>query len=408
MIRWITDQLGTAPADEVIGKPGLNPIDVRDLVDKSGNPVEAVKEKITQALVSLRSGQRTVICCDYGISRSNAVAAGVLTLYQPMPFLDAVRMVQDKTGEMGIKLEPLSVVQQALGQENPAITGLQRTRKVLVTGGSGFIGTQLCERLRTSADIIVPLRDTLDILRGSTQLSLLAAEHEVGTIIHLASPRVYTSNLALGQTLSMLRNVLDVCSIQRIRLIYLSSWEVFSGYSGDLLVNESIGAMPKGPYGEAKHLAEEMIRIFQRTAHLDCALVRSSPVYGSTSDRPKFIHNFIGKAYRNEDIATHRYLNGDAALDLLHIDDLIDGIIRIFDQGFSGLVHLGTGKTISTCQIAEFIKREIGGTGGLSRVLIQSHVARIAIDNSLAQSTLGWHPSVDIWNGLRQLLTISN
>ncbi len=86
-IRWITSQLGTAPALQFEVADDMNVIDVRDLiVDKSGNHVEAVRQKIVAGQESLRSGKRTVVCCDYGISRSNAIAAGILAKHESLPF----------------------------------------------------------------------------------------------------------------------------------------------------------------------------------------------------------------------------------------------------------------------------------------------------------------------------------
>ena len=109
-IRWITAQLGTAPALQFEVADDMNVIDVRDLVDKGGNPVEAVREKIAAGHESLRSGKRTVVCCDYGISRSNAVAAGILARHESLPFAAAARRVLEATGETEVKLGPLEVV----------------------------------------------------------------------------------------------------------------------------------------------------------------------------------------------------------------------------------------------------------------------------------------------------------
>src|SRR3972149_1542382 len=79
-IRWITPLLGTAPALLFHQEADMNIIDVRDLVDKAGNRADAVRQKITEGCESLREGKKTVVCCDYGISRSNAIAVGILAL----------------------------------------------------------------------------------------------------------------------------------------------------------------------------------------------------------------------------------------------------------------------------------------------------------------------------------------
>ncbi len=80
MICWITDRLGTAPATSVHLEPGMRIVDVRELVDKEGNEAANVKPLIDAGVAALNDGDRVVVCCDYGISRSNAVAAGILAL----------------------------------------------------------------------------------------------------------------------------------------------------------------------------------------------------------------------------------------------------------------------------------------------------------------------------------------
>ena len=113
-IRWITPLLGTAPASQVCKEPDMNIVDVRDMVDKAGNRADTVLQKITEGCDSLREGKKTVVCCDYGISRSNAVAAGILARHQSIPFEAAVRQVLEATGEKEIKIGPLNSVRMAL------------------------------------------------------------------------------------------------------------------------------------------------------------------------------------------------------------------------------------------------------------------------------------------------------
>lgn len=402
-IRWITNLLGTAPALEVRGLAGVELVDVRDLVDKVGNRPEAVKEKIIAGVQHLQEGKKTIVCCDYGISRSNAIAAGIISVHQRISFLDAVRMVQDKTGETEIKLGPLEAVRRAIEDNVPHRRGNVK-RTILVTGARGFIGAAVCKRLESLFEIIAPSREELDIELGSTQLNLLAAQYGVSCILHLANPRIYTSNIALGKTLVMLRNVLDVCAAQDISLIYPSGWEIYSGYAGSLLADEAVPAFPRGPYGDTKYLAELMIQQFQKISGVKSALVRSSPLYGEGTDKPKFLFNFIDKARQSEPIVTHRYLNGDAALDLLHIDDFVDAITRVCVQEYVGEINVGTGITTSTRVIAEMLKSELGSSSNIEQTQIESQTARIAMNYQHANRVLDWHPKIPLKEGLRRLL----
>lgn len=403
-IRWIIPLLGTAPALLVRQETDINIVDVRDLVDKAGNRADAVRQKISEGCESLREGKKTLVCCDYGISRSNAVAAGILAMHESIPFETAVRRVLEATGEKEIKVDPLQAVRKALvGDENKV---QHEKRRILVTGGTGFLGKPTSRKLSDEFDVVAPSRNELDLQQGSTQLGLLVGEKGIDCIVHLANPRVYTSNIALGDTLTMLRNVLDVCVAHDIKLIYLSSWEVYSGYCSTYLkADESLPLLPKGPYAETKYLCELLIEHSRRTQGLRCAMLRSSPVYGVDSDKPKFIYNFIDKIRRSQRIVTHRYNNGLPALDLLYIDDLVAAVSRIVDSDFIGNLNIGTGEITSTYRVAEMLRSLIRGQSEIVSTLIDSDTAGIAMDSSKAREVLGWQSTIGIEQGLEVILS---
>ena len=408
-IRWITALLGTAPAEglEVLGTFHL--VDVRDLVDKAGNRTEAVREKIMSGVSYLKKGVKTIVCCDQGISRSNAVAAGILAVYENMNFTDAVRIVQNKTGEQEIKLEPLDAVRCAIeGKISGNVLTNTGNRTILVTGAQGFIGRATCVRLANNCTIISPTHTELDLEQGCTQLSLLVRQYSVDCIIHLANPRVYTSTIALGKTLAMLRNVLEVCVSSGIQLIYPSGWEIYSGYTGTMLVDEATPALPRGPYGETKYLAELMIKHWQKTTPICCSILRSSPVYGNTSNKPKFIFNFLEKAKDARPIITHRYINADPSLDLLHIDDFVDAVAKVCLQKYIGTLNIGTGILTSTQSVAEIIKAELRSKSEIKHTQIDAYTACIAMNSKKAAEVLNWRPTIGFNNGLKNIMNKIN
>jgi nucleoside-diphosphate-sugar epimerase len=403
-VRWINERLGTAPALEARAIPDIHLLDVRDMVDKSGNSADVIRSKVAEGVEHLRAGDRVLVCCDYGISRSNSVAAGVLAAFADMSFWEAVRVVQRETGEDEIKLEPLTAVHRAIASDPKPRPRTRGKPKILVTGSSGFIGAAFCQAVAQEFELVLPSRADADLVRGATSLGVLAAETEVDCLVHLANPRVYTSNVALGQTLTMLRNVLDVCIGNDIRLVYPSGWEIYSGYAGDVYADEAVPPHPLGPYAETKLHAEWMIRHFVDTYGLRCGVLRSSPVYGPGSDRPKFIHGFIDKARRGETIRTHRYLNGPPALDLLHVDDLVAALVRMCRTDCNQAINIGTGVTITTPDVARLLVNLFNSASAVEQVQIEAHTARIAMNNDLAARLLDWAPTVSLQCGLKELL----
>lgn len=403
-IRWITPLLGTAAFNAVQDIADINVVDVRDLVDKAGNNSNAILNKIHQAINLISQDKRTVVCCDYGMSRSNAIAVGIITNLEKISFNQALRQVQEATGEAEIKLDPLIAVRQALGLDVKK-EKYSKYKNILLTGGSGFIGTALQSTLANSEfRLISPTREQVDISAGSTKLDLLASEECIDCIIHLANPRVYTSNVAMGQTLTMLRNVIDVCLAKDIPLIYPSGWEIYSGYAGTIHADESTPALPRGPYGETKYLSELLIDHCRRIHGLRCSVLRSSPVYGVASDKPKFIFNFFKKAIQGQKIVTHHYINGNPKLDLLHIDDFVSSIIATVKSSFIGNLNIGTSQLHSTLQIAEMIRYEVGSSSPIEQIEVNTEVASIAMNYRRANFEFCWEPTIPLEQGLKSLL----
>ncbi len=154
-----------------------------------------------------------------------------------------------------------------------------------MTGGSGFLG-QGSPRPLEMTFVSSHLLGMIWISpRGAHGLTCWLNRRMSPASSILPTPRIYTSNVAMGQTLTMLRNVIDVCTNRDIRLIYPSSWEIYSGYSGTLRAAELTPPMPRGPYGETKYLAEFLIEHCIRTVGCDAhcfapALYMDSEVIG--------------------------------------------------------------------------------------------------------------------------------
>jgi UDP-glucuronate decarboxylase len=407
MIRWITPSLGTGNFFQAKETPGIYILDVRDLVDKAGNPLEAVKGKIEEGCARLAAGEKVVVCCDYGISRSNAIAAGILARSKEIPFFDAVRQVMKALNEKSIKVEVLNVVLKAVEPDAIALNTDPDKKRILITGAHGFVGRGLPESFEARGHTVLsPVRDKIDLLKDTVELDLMVKEAGIDTLLHLASPRVYTINESVGITLLMLKNILDVCTQNNLRLVYTSGWEVYSGYAGNKIVaDETLAMNPKGTYGQTKMLCEVLIENHAKTGNMPPPLIlRASPVYGPESDRPRFIYNFIDKALANRPIITHKYKNAFPALDLMHISDFRAAIVKAAESGEAGSFNIGTGKVTTTSQVAEMIVNKTGSSSLISHIEIEDLVGNIAMDASLAHDKLGWKAKVSFEEGLEEII----
>jgi len=405
MIRWITNEIGTAPWGLKDIPSETHILDVRDLVDKAGNMTETVKLKIDEGVGHLRKGKKLVICCDYGISRSNAIGAGVLAIHKNINLDDAIKQIITKTGEKAIKLEVLSEVRRALGDfSKKTSVSPKKIQNLLITGASGFVGSSLVNHLNPRNKVVTPSHKEIDLVCDTVALDRLAREEDIDTIIHLASPRVYTSNESLGLNLIMLKNVLDVCAENSLHLVYISGWVIYSGYEErELKANETLLPRPGGTYGQTKFLCETLIERYTKHHGIFNTIIRSSPVYGPRSDRPKFIWNFLEKAIRNEDIITHKYLNGYPILDLLHVDDLSRAITTATHRRTKGVINVGSGIGTSTRDIAKLIINITNSRSKIRHIEIEKCSSNIIMEIGYASKVLGWQPTIALAAGLKTI-----
>ncbi len=406
MIRWITDQIATAARDQLTDLWDVRVIDVRDLLDRQGNTPEAVRVKIDSAVQALRDGERVVICCDYGMSRSNAVAAGVLATHEGLGLNEAVRRVVERTGKTPIQIEVLSAVRRVI--EGGAKTDAQEreaTHRLLITGASGFIGSSLRNRLSSANFVMAPPRDTIDLVHDTVMLDLMIKEERINTIVHLSNPRISTSHDAMGTCLTMLKNILDLSVENGSYLLYASCWDVYSGHcrAGDPIADDLV-RKPRGTHGLTKHLCETLIEHYHRDHNLACLVVRPSMVYGPAYGRPRFLSTFLEKALRNEDIVTHRFENGCPRVDLLHIDDLARALTASVERKVTGTVNLGTGVGTSTTDLALLLVDLTGSHSQIRQQEVEGNTSNIVFDPEPAARALGWRSTIALRAGLQSLV----
>lgn len=400
MIRWIRPNLGTSPFDE-IGRSDVFVLDVRHLLDKSGNTVEAVSELLARGRAALDDGRTVVVACDFGISRSNAIAAGLLGLVTQTRYRVALQDVAERTGEHDIKTDMALIVAKALEGEVSAGSA----DRVLVTGAAGFVGKALCESFSGSDRVLSLNRSDMDLSLGALPLLDYCRDMSVRQIVHLAYPRGYTNPSATGASLNMVRNVLEVCKHTGARLIFVSCHVVYSGMFGDHLLNEAAPLCPRGVFGDMKALEETLVEAHVRRGEVTRSICRFTPIYGPGGTRPRLIKTFQQAAKAGQVIRTHKYRNGRPKLDLLYVTDAVRAIRSVLDHRGADIFHFGSGAFQETRGIAAQIC-EIGGLPFRHEELpVEDDVSNIAFDAAKAKEVLGWSAQAGFAEGLAACLS---
>jgi UDP-glucuronate decarboxylase len=297
--------------------------------------------------------------------------------------------------------------------------------RILVTGGAGFIGSHLCERLLHDGHEVICLDNfftgrrqhvahlldnhRFEIIRHDVVDPILLEVDRIFNMACPASPVHYQYNPVKTVKTSVMGaiNMLGLAKRVRGRLLQASTSEVY----GDPHVHPQredywghvnpIG--PRACYDEGKRVAETLCFDYHRQNGVDVRVVRIFNTYGPRMllDDGRVVSNFIVQALQGNDITI--YGSGEQTRSFCYVDDLVEGLVRMMDQDdFTGPVNLGNPNEIT---IRELASRVIELTGSRSKLiempLPKDDPYRRRPDITLAQEKLDWTPSVDLEKGLR-------
>ena len=299
-------------------------------------------------------------------------------------------------------------------------------RRVLVTGGAGFIGSHLCARLIDEGTTVIAIDNLLTgrveniaHLLGHERFSFLHydvtnylhVDGELDAILHFASPaspadfeRLPIQILKVGSLGT--HKALGLAKAKRARLLLASTSECY----GDPEVNPQpetywgnvnpIGI--RGVYDEAKRFAEAMAMAYHRHHGVDVRIVRIFNTFGPRMqvDDGRAIPNFFRQAIRGEDVTL--YGDGSQTRSFCYVDDMVEGILRLLRSSYVGPVNLGNPNELSLREMAEKVVALCGGTSRIvSRPLPPDDPKVRRPDISLARRVLdGWEPQVKVEEGL--------
>jgi UDP-glucuronate decarboxylase len=300
--------------------------------------------------------------------------------------------------------------------------------KILVTGGAGFLGSHLCEKLLSNGHEVVAL-DNLVTGSKSNIAHLLSnskfefIRHDVTFPVYLevegifnlacpASPKKYQSDpvQTLKTSVHGAINLLGLAKRTKAKILQASTSEIY----GDPKVSPQIetywgNVNPIGIrscYDEGKRAAETLFSDYRRQYNLDIRIARIFNTYGPkmSEDDGRVVSNFIVQALNNHPITI--YGDGNQTRSFCYVDDLISGLIKLFDQpGVTTPINLGNPVAINMKDLANEI---ISYTKSDSKIVFKDLPQDDPIDRlpdiSNARKTLNWEPLIDREVGLNKTI----
>jgi UDP-glucuronate decarboxylase len=300
--------------------------------------------------------------------------------------------------------------------------------RMLVTGGAGFIGSHLCERLLNDGHEVVCLDNfftgskrnishllenrSFELIRHDVTEPILLEVDRIFNLACPASPIHYQYNPVKTTKTSVMGmiNMLGIAKRVKARILQASTSEVY----GDPQVHPQTEAYwgnvntlgIRSCYDEGKRVAETLMMDYHRQNNVDIRIVRIFNTYGPkmAENDGRVVSNFILQALKGEDITV--YGKGEQTRSFCFVSDLVEGLLRMMDcPGFTGPVNLGN-PTETT--IVEFARKIIDLTGSSSRIVYKPLPAddpkQRQPDITLAKQMLDWEPKVKVDDGLKQTI----
>ncbi len=302
-------------------------------------------------------------------------------------------------------------------------------QRVLVTGGAGFIGSHLCERLVDAGCDVLCVdnfytggrrnlarllhRENFELMRHDVTFPLYV---EVDHIFNLACPAspihyqrdpVQTTKTSVHGAI----NMLGLAKRVKARILQASTSEVYGDPEVHPQPESYWGRVnPTGVracYDEGKRCAETLFFDYYRQHRLDIKVVRIFNTYGPRMhpNDGRVVSNFIVQALAGRDITI--YGDGMQTRSFCYVDDLVEGLLRMMETpaGFTGPLNLGNPQELTMLELAQTILRL---TGSRSKIVMEAlpedDPRQRQPDIALAREKLGWAPSVGLEDGLRETI----
>ena len=307
-------------------------------------------------------------------------------------------------------------------------------KRILVTGGAGFLGSHLCDRLVKSGHDVVCLDNfftsqksnvehlldcrNFELIRHDVTEPIVLEVDEIFNLACPAAPGHYQYNPIKTIKTSVLGtiNMLGLAKRVHARILHASTSEVYGdpsvhpqpeSYRGNV---NPIG--PRACYDEGKRAAETLMFDYHRQNKVDIKVIRIFNTYGPRMHPydGRVVSNFIRQALAGETITL--YGDGSQSRSFCFVDDLIDGMLAMMNSrdGFTGPVNLGNPTEFTIRELAEVIVELSGSSSHIeqSRELPEDDPLQRKPDISLAKHELDWEPSIHLRQGIEKTIEFFN
>ncbi|MBI4566027.1 MAG: GDP-mannose 4,6-dehydratase [Planctomycetes bacterium] len=302
--------------------------------------------------------------------------------------------------------------------------------KILLTGGAGFIGAHLLERLvALSHDVVVlddfndfydpvikraniaPLAGAVQVVQGdirdpaSVERAFASRPHAV---IHLAAragvrPSLEQPELYASVNVEGTLRLLEACRRFGVRrFLFASSSSVYGDAARSPFREDEPLLEPISPYGVTKLAGEHYVRVFHLNEGLRATALRFFTVYGPRQRPDMAIHKFARALLENREVPV--YGDGTTRRDYTYIDDAVAGIVGALgrDDGFE-VYNIGEARTVELREVIELLQKHLGKTAVIRRLPDQpGDVKRTSADISKARAKLGYNPATPFEEGIRR------
>jgi UDP-glucose 4-epimerase len=311
--------------------------------------------------------------------------------------------------------------------------------RTLVTGGAGFIGSNLVDALLERGHEVTAVDDLstgrsqnleaalergaelieADIRDGAAMRELAVGQHPE-TIFHLAAQidvRVSVADPAFDASVNVggTANLLEAARAAGTRrFVFISTGGAIygEGEGSELPLRENAAIAPLAPYGQSKFCGEGYVALYERLYGLSGISLRLGNVYGPRQDplgEAGVIAIFCGRL--REGRRPTVFGDGRQTRDYIYVGDVVDAILAAAKAGPGGAFNIGTGRETSVLELVELL-RELGGADGFEPEFAPprpGEVQRVAIDPMRARQALGWRAEMELRAGMeRTLASLSN